>query len=169
LADAVVAALAGRQPEVSRFVLNDLKIRGCQSCFSCKTRTEACVLNDDLVPVLGAVAAADLVVAATPVYIGEVSAQLKLFIDRSYSWYTPDFRTSPSPSRLAPGKTLVLVVTQGHPDPEAYRRNLDFYSGYFSSHGFKVRLLQGVGLQAEDVAEARPDLMEAAAALASEL
>jgi hypothetical protein len=38
-------------------------------------------LNDDLTEVLAAVAAADLLLLATPVYFGEISSQLKGFHD----------------------------------------------------------------------------------------
>ena len=39
------------------------------------------MLNDDLTEVLAAVAAADLLLLATPVYFGEISSQLKGFHD----------------------------------------------------------------------------------------
>ena len=169
LAEAVVGGLSDRRNEVSRFVLNDLKIRPCQSCYGCKTKSQECVLKDDLTEVLAAAAGADLVVVATPVYIGDVSAQLKLFLDRTYSWIQPGEKRGDYSSRVAPGKRLVLVVTQGEPDREIYRGRVESYEAYFRRHGFEVRTLLGAGLHTEDVAAANPELLEAAAALAKDL
>ncbi|MDR1110949.1 MAG: flavodoxin family protein [Deltaproteobacteria bacterium] len=168
LAQAAVSALSGRNPEVETFRLNDLRYRGCQGCFGCKTKAAFCVLKDDLARVLSAVAAADLAIVASPVYIGEITAQLKGFIDRSFSWYKPDFKSSSEPSRLDPGKKLIFVLTQGNPDREAYGRALDAYLAYFGSHGFKaVPFVATVGT--DDLASAHPGLLEEIAALARDL
>jgi multimeric flavodoxin WrbA len=166
LAEAVVAALEEKKPEVSTFRLNDLKIRGCQACFACKTKAEACVIEDDLARVLAASSESDLVILASPIFIGEITAQMKIFVDRSYSWFKPDFVQNPSPSRVGKGKTLILIVTQGDPDKGAYKRNLDFYAGYFSNHGFAVKTFLAAGLQKEDIALEKPELLEAAKELA---
>lgn len=56
LAGAVVDALADREPEASRFLLNDLEIRGRQACFACKTQAESRVIKDDLAPALSSAA-----------------------------------------------------------------------------------------------------------------
>src|SRR5512138_2671175 len=86
--------------ETSTFELNRLTYRGCQGCYACKKSHDRCVLQDDLTQVLAAVQEADLLVLASPVYYGEVTAQLKGYIDRSYSFLKPDYLTNPQPSRL---------------------------------------------------------------------
>ena len=35
----------------------------------------------------------------TPTYYGNVSSQLKAFIDRTYSWLKPDYLSNPATSR----------------------------------------------------------------------
>ena len=77
--------------EVRTFELNRLVYRGCQGCCACKQSLDHCILNDDLTEVLNTVAEADVVVLASPVYYGDVSAQLKGFIDRTYSYLKPDY------------------------------------------------------------------------------
>ncbi|MDR1312787.1 MAG: flavodoxin family protein [Deltaproteobacteria bacterium] len=139
LADALAASLTGGAGASARHVLNGLKhARGCQACQSCKGKTDSCVVKDDLAPVLGTAAAADVVIIASPVYIGEITAQLKLFVDRTYSWFLPDFHTNPSPGRLPKGKKLVLIFTQGNPDAGTYTRVFEAYKGYFAHQGFKA-------------------------------
>jgi multimeric flavodoxin WrbA len=139
LADAVAASLTGGKGASSRHFLNDLKhVRGCQACQSCKGKTDACVVKDDLAPVLAAAAASDFLILTSPVYIGEVTAQIKPFIDRSYSWYLPDFHTNPNPGRLPAGKKLLFIFTQGNPDESVYTRVLEAYKGFYSNLGFKT-------------------------------
>ncbi|MDR2387280.1 MAG: flavodoxin family protein [Deltaproteobacteria bacterium] len=138
LAKAAAAALTGplEPPEV--FKLNELRYRGCQACMGCKTKKEFCVIRDDLTRVLSSAAGADFVIITAPIYIGAISSQLKGFIDRSYSWFNPDFLNNPVPSRLKSGKKLLFIVTQGNPDVGTYRPDIENYLGYFASHGFKT-------------------------------
>lgn len=150
------------------FRLNDLSFRGCQACYVCKTSRDTCVLKDDLAPVLDAVREADVVVLASPVYFGDITGQLKTFFDRTFSFFTPDYRTSATPSRLAPGKKLVFVQTQGQPDPTLFDDVYPRYERFFKRFGFaETHLIRAHGVanagdaagkseflqQAEEVAE----------------
>jgi|GEM_PF-105555 len=136
LANRLTSAAAAKGAEVQAFKLNSLNYRGCQACNACKLLTDHCVLNDDLAEVLAEVAKADVLVLATPVYYGDVTGQLKLFIDRSFSYYTPDFRTSCKPSRLASGKKLIFIQTQGNPDQTFFGDIYSRYSTFFKRYGF---------------------------------
>ena len=88
--------------EVQEFDLYDLNFSGCRSCFACKvkgSKTEGgCSYPDDLKPVMDAVKEADVLVLASPVYLGQLSAQMNLFWERlmfanlSYSSYKPEKR-----------------------------------------------------------------------------
>ena len=117
------------------FELNRLTYRGCQGCYACKKSLDHCILNDDLTEVLTAVTEADVVVLATPVYYGDVTAQLKGFIDRTYSYLKPDYLTNSTPSRLTP-KKLVFVITQGHPDKALFADIFPRYDGFLKWLGF---------------------------------
>ncbi|MEW6219923.1 MAG: flavodoxin family protein [Thermodesulfobacteriota bacterium] len=121
---------------VTAFPLNTLSYRGCQGCYACKTRLDHCILQDDLAPVLAAVAACDILVLASPTYYGEVSSQLKAFIDRTFSFLVPDYVTNPRRSRLAPGKAAVFVLCQAHPDETAFADIFPRYSFFFRWYGF---------------------------------
>ncbi len=118
------------------FSLNDLSFQGCQACFACKTDRDRCIVADDLTPVLEAVQEADVVVLATPVYFGDITSQLKTFFDRMFSFFTPDFKTSKNPSRLAPGKKLIFIQTQGNPDETSFSDIFPRYDRFFRRFGF---------------------------------
>lgn len=121
--------------ETKSFSLNKLKYRGCQACYACKTTSETCVLKDDLTAVLDAVRESDVILLATPVYYGDVTAQMKGFIDRTFCYLTPTFRTGKNMSRLKPGKKLVFVQTQGAPE-SVYGDIFMRYKNIMSYHGF---------------------------------
>lgn len=128
------------------FELNRLTYRGCQACYACKKGREDCVLNDDLTEVLAAVQDADAVVLATPVYYGDITAQLKGFIDRTYSYLVPDYLTNPQPSRLSP-KKLVFVLTQGHPDEALFADVYPRYEQFLKWMGFnEISLVRACGI-----------------------
>ncbi|QEM68817.1 flavodoxin family protein [Geobacter sp. FeAm09] len=121
--------------ETRSFELNRLAYRGCQACYACKTKLDRCALKDDLSEVLAAVSEADALVLASPVYYGDITSQLKGFIDRSYSYLVPDYITNPQPSRLTP-KKLVFVQTQGQPEEAAFSDIFPRYEGFLKWMGF---------------------------------
>jgi len=142
--------------ETKSFTLNRLTYRGCQGCYVCKTSLERCVLQDDLAQVLDAVAEADLVVLASPVYYGEVTSQLKAFLDRTFSYLVPDYRSSATPTRLSP-KKLIFVLTQGHPDEEMFSDIFRRYEHFLKWTGFiEATLIRSCGIGPGSV-DAAPD------------
>ena len=131
--------------DVQTFELNQLTYRGCQGCYACKKTAERCVLNDDLTPVLEAIFDADVLLLASPVYFGDVTAQLKGFIDRCYSFLKPDYMTNRQPSRLDP-KRLAFILCQGHPDENLFADIYPNYESFFKWMGFaEQRLIRACG------------------------
>lgn len=120
---------AGATTEV--FSLNQLNFRGCQSCYGC-VRNGTCVIKDDAQKVLAAVAEADRIILATPVYMWDMTGQLKLFIDRLFSFLNPEDHTS----KLAPGKKVLWTVTQGQLDPNKFRDVFDRHGKMMEFLGF---------------------------------
>ncbi|MDR0549072.1 MAG: flavodoxin family protein [Deltaproteobacteria bacterium] len=160
LAEEVIKAVKSKEGgEVKRFVLNNLKIRGCQGCNSCKGKTDYCVVKDDLSAVLSASAAADLIVLATPVYMGDVTAQTKIFLDRTFSWLKPDFHDLEVAGRVGPGRKAFLVFTQGNPDASAYRDRFEAYVQFFRWLGFKAEGSLATDLNDPAAALKRPELL----------
>ena len=156
--------------EVNRVVLNQLTYRGCQACMACKGKADHCVIKDDLAAVLEAVAGADLLVMASPIYFGEVTAQLKGFIDRMYCWLTPDFHTASNKSRLPPGRKLVFVQTQGNADETRFADVFPRYEYFFNWYGYTERhLLRACGVRTAKDVLARPEVMKRAEDLARQL
>ena len=170
LANRLVATAEGLGAETKTFELNLLSYRGCQGCYACKTGLDRCVLDDDLANVLNAAADADVLVLATPVYYGDVTGQLKCFIDRTFSWLKPDYVGNPLPSRLTPGKTLVFVMSQGNPDENLFADIFPRYGKFFAWLGFtETRLVRACGVGPATVDAAPEAVLRQAEETAREL
>lgn len=160
IANRFLEAAQGMGAQVQTFALNKLSYRGCQACMTCKTKLDRCVLKDDLEPVLDAVRNADILVLASPIYYGDVTSQLKGFIDRTYSYLKPDYLSNPEPCRLAPGKKLLMILPQGQPDEKQFADVFLKYEMFFKWYGFKdFRLIRACGVQDVNDAKNRNDLM----------
>ncbi len=147
IARRVLEKAAALGAETETFSLNTLSYRGCQACYACKTKLDRCILKDDLSYVLDAVQEADALVLATPTYYGDISGQLKCFIDRTYSYLKPDYLSNSQPSRLTPGKKLLFIITQGHPDETMFNHVFPLYDRFFKWHGYaESRLIRACGV-----------------------
>jgi len=172
MAQALCDAATQDGAAVQTFALNKLTYRGCQGCLACKKGEQACVLEDGLTPVLEAVRACDVLVLATPVYFGEVTAQLKGFIDRTFSYLQAGYAHLPrgERSRLSPGKTLVFVIAQGHPKKELFTDIFPRYEYLLNWQGFThSHLLRACAVYNLGDAAARPEVLEEARTLGRRL
>ncbi len=166
LADHFCDAAQACGADVSRVLLNPLNYKGCQACFACKKEHEACVVQDDLQPVLAQMAEADCLAMATPVYYGEVSAQLKGFIDRTFSFLRPDYATNRQQrSRLDGGRHFVFLLAQGHPLEARFDDIYPRYARFFAWLGFdRQQLVRACGVYNSGDVLQRREMLEAAAA-----
>ena len=70
------------------------KIAPCCACKYCYAHGGDCALDDDMTQVRESLKQADMVVFASPVYWFDISAQLKLVIDRMYAFGACGFNFS---------------------------------------------------------------------------
>ena len=80
-------ALEGAQSngaETQMVNLYDLDFKGCIGCLGCKLKTNEprCVINDVLKPILDACHTCDAIVFGSPIYLSEVTGELRSFIER---------------------------------------------------------------------------------------
>lgn len=146
IAQSFIETAEARGASVQTFYLNDLSFKGCQACMKCKTAVEKCVVSDALAPVLEAVTGADILLMASPVYFGQITGQLKCFIDRTYSFLKPDYMTNNNPSRLNTGKKCVFVLTQGNPNTEMYADVYTNYATFLKWFGYEMHCIRGIGM-----------------------
>ncbi|MCR4829022.1 MAG: flavodoxin family protein [Bacteroidales bacterium] len=103
--------------EVETHRLYELDYKGCMSCMACKVKgraSQVCKFKDALTPVLESIAEADSLVLGSPIYFGEVTAQMRAFLERlAFPWLSyNDY------SLLAPKRMPVLLVETMNGLPE---------------------------------------------------
>ena len=102
--------------ETQSWNFSDLDIKPCQGCLGCTKGDQGCVINDDMQKLYDAIEHADALVLGSPIYMGQMSAQAKIFTDRLFARSIRDsLRNSKKNSRE---KKLILVFNQGNPDSQ---------------------------------------------------
>jgi multimeric flavodoxin WrbA len=110
------AASQGAETELIH--LYDLKFTGCTSCFACKTKGSKsygrCAVKDDLAPILKKIEATDALIFGSPIYFGNVSGEMRSFLERllfPYFTYT-DPPQSLFPQKIPTGFIYTMNVTE---------------------------------------------------------
>ena len=111
------AKSVGSDMEVKTIRLYDLDYKGCMSCMACKLKGKAsniCRFKDALTPVLEDIAHADGLVLGSPIYFGEVTGQMRAFLERlSFPWLSYNDYSLTAPKCMP----VVLIETMnGTPD-----------------------------------------------------
>ena len=120
--------------EAKIFKLNELKYKGFIGCFSCR-KTGYCIHKDDMVSVLESVSAADIVVICSPVFMHQVSGQVKTAIDRLY----PLLAGEPGKYSLRFGKKKAVVIySQGAPFETAFKDMMECNKNSLAGLGLEV-------------------------------
>ncbi len=98
---------------VTSIPLAEQTINGCLACGECKKEPDkiGCILNDNTITILKKLVESDLVIFASPLYFWGVTAQMKAFIDRTYSLYVNYHQ--PDHSSLVEGQRQALLITGG--------------------------------------------------------
>lgn len=101
--------------ETEAFYSGDLTLTPCQGCLDC-VKSNRCAITDDMQKLYDALKQADALVLGSPVYMGQMSAQAKLFTDRLFAQITPRF--SPHFKEENAGKKLIPPLhTRRPPSP----------------------------------------------------
>ena len=111
------ASSVSNEIEVKTVRLYGLDYKGCMSCMACKIKGKAsnvCKFKDALTPVLEEIAEADGLVLGSPIYFGDVTGQMRPFLERlAFPWLSYNDYSMTAPKRMP----VVLVETMnGLPD-----------------------------------------------------
>ncbi len=115
--------------ETSEAHIHTMDMRGCMGCLSCRKKHGVCAQKDALSPFLEGMKTCDAVIYGCPIYMYRISGQMKLFVDRLYSLYAPKPEGIGYNSVVPPGKRFAMIISQGAPDPEQYRKSIRWLSG----------------------------------------
>ena len=122
--------------DATLFSSSDLDIKPCRGCFGCKNNDTGCVIIDDMQKVYAELKDADVMIFASPVYMGQMTGQSKVFLDRLFPTNSPRF----SPHFKEQGKKMKLlpVFTQGNPDNTKFQTYFDYIKQIFGMLEYDV-------------------------------
>jgi multimeric flavodoxin WrbA len=163
----ILEGAKGQGAETQSWCFSDIDIKPCRGCSRCKKGDKGCVINDDMQNIYAAFANADAVILGSPVYMGQMSAQAKIFTDRLYACTSPRF--SPYFKENANKKKMVLVFTQGNPDPSLFQSYFDYTKNMFQVLEFDVKSVQVISGMRSGQAHERSDLQTSMNDLGSSL
>ena len=153
----ILEGAAEKGAETTVWHCRDLDIKPCQGCLGC-LRGDGCVIPDDMRELYAALKPAEALVLGSPVYMGQMTAQAKIFVDRLFAQIKPRF--SPQFKEENAGKKLVLAFTQGNPDPAMFRAYFDYTQKMFQLLEFEIRRVQVVAGTREEPAPEKKGLPE---------
>lgn len=142
--------------ETSAFGFSDLDIKPCRGCWACHKSDQGCVIKDDMQKIYDALEHADAIVLGLPIYMGQMSAQGKIFTDRLFARFSPRF--SPSFKENAVKQKLILSFNQGNPDAGLFKVYTDYTKHMFEVLEFDVTELPIVTDLRSKPAHERDDL-----------
>jgi len=127
------AASQGARTELIH--LYDLNYKGCISCFACKTlggkSYGKCVVQDDLASIFSRIEQADAIVMGSPIYWGDISGEMKSFLERlmfQYMTYT-DPPGALFPKKIKTGFIYTMNVSEEVMHEWKYEVNFNRYDG----------------------------------------
>ena len=144
----------------------ELNIKPCRGCLAC-TQSHKCVIADDMQEIYSVLKQADALVLGAPVYMGQMSAQAKTFMDRLFAQITPRF--SPHFKEENAGKKLILVFTQGNPDPDKFKTYYDYTKSMMQLLEFEVKEMVVVAGTRSEAASEKKELPAKMQAIGSAL
>lgn len=131
LVNEVIRGAQDAGSETTVFDLYDMNIKPCQGCLVCR-KTGQCVLQDDFQNMFKHIIDADAVVFGSPVYIWQVTAQMKLLWDRLCGLFDENFKP-----RYA-AKSLIMVYSQGNPNPQSFQTSFQTNEAVLKLFGLHV-------------------------------
>lgn len=116
LVDIISQVLEDKEITVQKFYLDMKKMSPCTNCEYCMERGE-CYIDDNISTILNKMKTSDGVILASPSYNYNVTGQMKILLDRTFS--LNDYTNSTWSSRVEKGKKAIVVGTCKGPSQES--------------------------------------------------
>ncbi|ACL16807.1 flavodoxin family protein [Methanosphaerula palustris] len=174
----VLEGAAAQGATTTTISTNNLTVHDCTNCDTCK-RTGQCVLNDDMQEIYNNINESDVIILASPNYMGGIAGNLKLVIDRLYLYFsvteTGELRTT-----IQSPKKVALLITQNAPREYTHYREAFtplrgvlhlIFQGNFDpvTESLVAPLLIASSMKGPDTVENDPQLLQEAYAFGADL
>jgi len=125
--EAIAQGMIDTGIEVKTTFLSNKNIGYCQGCMSCH-KTRRCVKRDDVDVIMSNIMESDIILVASPSYWGDITGQLKVFIDRN----TPYGNTCDGGTIIPSGKVGIAVAVRAGQRQIENQHIIDTINHYYS-------------------------------------
>lgn len=132
LVDKVLLGAQENGNTTEKVFLNDLNIKPCQACMTCK-KTGKCAIDDDMQKAYVQVLESDCLVLGTPIYWLGAAAQMKTFIDRWYALLDANYKTK------LKGKSAAIIAVCGSPETSMTDFSIQTFEKIFGFIGIELK------------------------------
>ena len=144
------AKAAGKDVAVYRVA--GMRIGGCLGCEHCFEEKGVCVQKDDMQAILESLKTADALVFASPIYFFDMTAQLKLAIDRTFALLSVG----------TPIRRAAFLITCGDDSEKAASGAIETYKSICAYSKWEdAGIIIATGLHKPGEVEGRPELEDA--------
>lgn len=147
IAAEIVGALVEHGYQAQTILIGDADIAYCFGCRACE-KTGECVQTDDVQQIVESMLYADMVIMASPSYWGDITGQLKVFIDRCTSY------GNANPARKAmqtSAKGVAIAVRAGKSIGESMRlvATMEHFLSHLDIPLVRYFTAEGIGSKAD--------------------
>ena len=151
--------------EIKFYNLSKMNISPCKGCLLCRSKEGECSIKDDMDMLRAEINSSNAVVIGSPIYMMQMNAQTKIFIDRLFPIIKADFG-----STLKDGTKAVFAFTQGTKDTNAFRNYFEHNENMMRHFGFDVlKTIVAGNTRAKGDLEQQPDKIKEAIELGNNL
>ena len=116
LLDEMIKGCAENNHDVEKYFLDGMDINPCSGCEICSNGKD-CRFDDDGSEIIDQLADGASLIVASPIYFGQMTAQLKTIIDRFYSIFN-------NSDKKFSGK-VAIIFTHAYPGDDFYKSYVD--------------------------------------------
>ena len=114
--DEMISGCVENGHDVEKYFLDKLDINHCSGCEIC-AKGKDCRFQDDGSLIINQLADGASLIVASPIYFGQMTAQLKTIIDRFYSIFN-------NPDKHFDGK-VAIIFTHAYPGDDFYKQYIE--------------------------------------------
>ncbi len=149
--------------ETELIQLNQLTMKGCQGCFSCKIRGGKsygkCVQKDDMTELYGRIEQADAFILGSPIYFGAITSGMQMFVERLYPYLNYGNLSSNFPKKISVG--LIYTMAADEQVAKMFKGYFQFNHMIFSMLFSSVEMLTSIdAFHIEDYSKIVADAVE---------
>jgi multimeric flavodoxin WrbA len=130
------AASTSYKPETGIIHLYDIDYKGCRGCLECKRKDGKslgrCAIKDGLEPILKKLHEADGIILGSPIYLSEVTGQMRTFLERFlFQYLSYDIDNIPRTPHIFPSAFIYTMnIPENILDDWGYTNKFLYYKSF---------------------------------------